>query len=98
MMDAGGLWEDRPSERGIPMPYQREAEVVLAVWREAERRLATVEPGSVEEEDIVADLARMRNEYQRLIALAREAHRPEPPPFPEHVPDIHREVDPPAGG
>jgi len=79
------------------MPYQREAEVVLAVWREAERRLATVEPGSVEEEDIVADLARMRNEYQRLIALAREAHRPEPPPFPEEGPDLRRDVDRTAG-
>lgn len=75
------------------MPYQREAEVVLAVWREAERRLATVEPGSVEEEDIIADLARMRDEYQRLIALAREAHRPEPPPFPEKGPDVRREAN-----
>jgi hypothetical protein len=81
----------------MKMPYQREAEVVLAVWREAERRLAEVEPGSVEEEDIIADLARMRDEYQRLIALAREAHRPEPPPFPEHVPEIQREADRTAG-
>ena len=79
------------------MPYQREAEVVLALWREAERRLAAAEPGSVEEEDIVADLARMRDEYQRLIALAREAHRPEPPPFPEQVPEIKREADRTAG-
>lgn len=75
------------------MPYQREAEVVLAVWREAERRLAEVEPGSVEEEDIVADLARMRDEYQRLIALAREAHRPEPPAFPEQEPNFRRDTD-----
>jgi hypothetical protein len=77
----------------MPMPYQREAEVVLAVWREAERRLATVERGSVEEEDVIADLSRMRDEYQRLIALAREAHRPEPPPFPEEGPHLHHEGD-----
>lgn len=74
------------------MPYQREAEVVLAAWREAERRLAEVEPGSVEEEDIVSDLARMRDEYQRLIGLAREAHRPEPPPFPETGPHLKPEA------
>jgi hypothetical protein len=26
----------------------------------------------------------MRTEYRRLIELAREAHRPEPPPLDEH--------------
>lgn len=75
--------EGRPSDRGVPqMPYQREAEVVLAAWREAERTLADTVPGSAEEEAVVADLARMRDEYQRLIQRAREVHRPEPPPFP----------------
>jgi hypothetical protein len=29
-----------------------------------------------------ADATRHREEYQRLIAIAREYHRPEPPPFP----------------
>lgn len=80
--------EGLPSDRGVPrMPYQREAEVVLTVWREAERKLADAEPGSAEEEEIVADLARMRDEYQRLIQRAREAHRPEPPPFPADTED-----------
>jgi hypothetical protein len=70
------------------MPYQREAEVVLAAWRESERRLADAAPGSAEEEEIVADLARMRDEYQRLIQLARAVHRPEPPPFPVDEGDL----------
>jgi hypothetical protein len=65
------------------MPYQREAEIVLTAWREAERKLANVVPGSDEEEATIADLARYRDEYQRLIRAAREHMRPEPPPFPE---------------
>jgi hypothetical protein len=72
------------------MPYQREAEVVLAAWREAERKLADTEPGSAEQEAIVADLARMRDEYQRLIQIARAVHRPEPPPFPADEDDQSR--------
>lgn len=72
------------------MPYQREAEVVLAAWREAERKLADAASGSADEEEIVADLARMRDEYQRLIQRAREAHRPEPPPFPADEDDQAR--------
>jgi hypothetical protein len=67
-------------ERSVP--YQREAEIVLAAWREAERKLAQAPAGSDEEEELVADLARYRDEYHRLIRAAREHHRPEPPPFP----------------
>lgn len=65
------------------MPYQREAEIVLAMWRDVERRLDTVSPGSDEEEQLHADAARLRDEYRRLIEAARAHHRPEPPPFPE---------------
>jgi hypothetical protein len=68
-------------ERSVP--YQREAEIVLAAWRDAERKLARVVAGSDDEEELIADLARLRDEYQRLIRAAREHHRPEPPPFPE---------------
>jgi hypothetical protein len=65
------------------MPYAKEAEVVLAMWREIERNLAKAEPGSVEAERLESDAALLRGEYQRLIELAREHHRDEPPPFPE---------------
>jgi hypothetical protein len=65
------------------MPYAREAEVVLAMWRELERSLAQAEPGSPEQEALQADAALLRDEYQRLVALAREHHRDIPPPFPE---------------
>ena len=65
------------------MPYQREAEAVLAMWREVERSLTTAEPGTPEEERLRADAALMRDEYQRLIEQAREHHRDVPPPFPE---------------
>jgi hypothetical protein len=65
------------------MPYQREAEIVLAMWRQAERHLEAAAPDSPEAEAYQADAARLRDEYQRLVAAAREHHRPEPPPFPE---------------
>ena len=65
------------------MPYQREAEAVLAMWREIERSLAAAEPGSAEEERLRADATLLRDEYQRLIEQARQHHRAEPPPFPE---------------
>ena len=65
------------------MPYTREAEAVLAMWREIERSLAAAEPGSAEEERLQADAALLRDEYQRLIEQARLHHRDVPPPFPE---------------
>jgi hypothetical protein len=65
------------------MPYQREAEIVIAMWRDVERQLSEAAPGSAEREALEADASRLRTEYLRLIAAAREAHRPEPPPFPE---------------
>jgi hypothetical protein len=63
------------------MPYRREAEIVLAMWRDVERELAEVPAGSPEAERLQADIARLRDEYQRLFDLAREHHPDEP--FPE---------------
>ena len=68
------------------MPYQREAEIVLAMWREVERDLELTAAGSAEAEVLQADAARLRDEYQRLINAAIEHHRPEPPPMPEPGP------------
>lgn len=68
------------------MPYQREAMIVIDMWREVERRLESARPGSHEAEALQTEAARLRDEYQRLVTLAREHHRPEPPPFPEEVP------------
>jgi hypothetical protein len=65
------------------MPYQREAEVVLAMWREIERSLAEAAEGSPEAEHLMSEATRLRDEYQRLISEAVAHHRPEPPPFPD---------------
>jgi hypothetical protein len=65
------------------MPYQREAEIVLAMWREVERDLSGARPGSTTAEALEAEAMRLRDEHQRLIQAARENHRPEPPPMPE---------------
>ena len=65
------------------MPYAREAEIVLTMWREVERRLADATPDSPEAEALQGEAARLRDEYQRLVELARDHHREEPPPLPE---------------
>jgi hypothetical protein len=64
------------------VPYQREAAIVLEMWRETERALARVPDGSDEAEELQAEAARLRNEYQRLIDEATKYHRPVPPPMP----------------
>ena len=65
------------------MPYQREAEIVLAMWRDVERDLASAAPGSPDADALQVEAARLRVEYLRLIDAAREHHRPEPPPLPD---------------
>jgi hypothetical protein len=67
------------------MPYQREAEIVLAAWRAVERDLQAVPADSDEAERLQADSLRLRDEYQRLIQAAREHHRPERPAFPASI-------------
>jgi len=64
------------------VPYKREAEIVLAMWREVEGQLGGASEGSAEEEFLRGEAARFRDEYQRLVREAEEHHRPVPPPFP----------------
>jgi hypothetical protein len=73
------------------VPYQREAEVVLATWREAERTMASAKSGSPEWLEADAVCGRCRAEYQRLVALAQLNDRPGPQPIPA---DLDRRVDP----
>ena len=64
------------------VPYQQLAAGILDQWRAVERRLA--EPGLDPDlaEELQAEVTRLRDEYQRLVLEARQAQRPEPPPFP----------------
>jgi hypothetical protein len=48
------------------MPH--EAERVLARWREVERNLSATELGSSEADSLRAEAARLRDEYQQLVA------------------------------
>ena len=64
------------------VPYRAEAEAILAEWRELERKLAEVVPGSADAEAMQAEIHLLRDEYQRVLQAARDAHAPEPPPFP----------------
>ncbi len=50
------------------MPHHSEAALVLERWRDVERQLASVRPGSSEVEELRAEVARLRDEYQRLTA------------------------------
>ncbi len=64
------------------MPYRQEAEAVLAMWRQVERDLEAADPFSDEAVRLVADSARLKHEYHRLIGLARKFRRPEPDGWP----------------
>ena len=50
------------------MSHQSEAALVLERWRDVERQLAGVRPGSSEVEELQAEAARLRDEYQQLTA------------------------------
>lgn len=50
------------------MTHQSEAALVLERWRYVERQLAGFRPGSSEVEELEAEAARLRDEYQRLTA------------------------------
>ena len=49
-------------------PPRRDAVLVLADWRAAERRLAAAAPGSDEEAEARADSERLRDEYRQITA------------------------------
>jgi hypothetical protein len=51
---------------------QRHAEVLLAHWRDVERRLAVTEAGTLDAESLQAEASRLRDEYQRLVDALRE--------------------------
>jgi hypothetical protein len=55
------------------MPGAREAEEILALWREIERSLAQAPPGSADAERLQSDAALLRDEYQRLVEIGRDA-------------------------
>jgi uncharacterized protein involved in exopolysaccharide biosynthesis len=65
------------------MPGAREAEEILALWREIERNLAAAPRGSPEAERLQSDAALLRDEYQRLVQVAREHAGEAPGPSPE---------------
>ncbi len=47
------------------------------------REIASLDPASMEHQSLIDEWTRLRVEYQRLFDLARQHHRPEPPPWPE---------------
>lgn len=50
----------------------KEAEELLARWREAERELGAATPGSPEEDRLAALVYALREEYQRMVSQQRE--------------------------
>lgn len=55
----------------------RVAELILAEWREVERRLAETEAGTPESERLQAEFSRLRDEYHRLLEALRDPQTPE---------------------
>ena len=50
----------------------RNAEAVLALWREVERELESARQGSERAEFLQAEAVRLRDEYQAVIETVRE--------------------------
>lgn len=61
--------------KGAGVSHAREVEEILATWREVERALELAVPGSAEFERLASDAALLRDEYQRLLTLARSEQR-----------------------
>lgn len=55
------------------MTYRQDAERILAAWREIERDLEDVAPGSPEAERLEAQAASLRDEYQAIVGAAMTA-------------------------
>jgi hypothetical protein len=53
-------------------PPRRDAVVILAEWRAAERRLAAAGPGSQDEREARADVERLREEYRLITTRLQE--------------------------
>ncbi len=49
-------------------PPRRDAVIILAEWRAAERRLAAADIGTADEEVARSDVERLREEYRRITA------------------------------
>lgn len=65
------------------MPYDGEAAIVLAMWRDIAGQLDTVDRETDKAVQLLDEWARLRTEYQRLVELAARHHRPLPPQWPE---------------
>jgi len=63
------------------MPYRVRAEEMLSRWRAAERELA-VALSEREAAILKAEIAALRDEYQRVVEAGREAKALEPRPIP----------------
>lgn len=61
-----------PIEQIAPV---RELHLILAEWRDAERRMAEAKPGSIEAADADADVQRLRMEYRRAAQTAWNEER-----------------------
>jgi hypothetical protein len=63
--------EGRSIEETPPRPLHQ----ILEAWRDAERRAATVAPGTVEAGGLAAEIRRLRIEYSRAYATAQQRER-----------------------
>jgi hypothetical protein len=65
------------------MANQRQAEVVLARWREVERTIASLRDGDERLEAFHYEAARLRDEYQALVRATEGDDAPRPKPVSE---------------
>ena len=55
---------------------QANAPQIIAAWRAAERRLATLEPGTAAHAEAAGEVERLRREYQKALDAMKPPARP----------------------
>ena len=66
------------------MPFDAIADLVLAKWRAAMRRLDVIGPDAASFDEIRAYAAALEDEYRSLIDKAIASGQTPPPPFPDN--------------
>jgi hypothetical protein len=71
-----------PSHKEGAIPYRTRAQEALEHWRQIDRRLQSLSVDASERIVLENELVRIRDEYNAIVAEAKDARAPEPPPFP----------------
>jgi hypothetical protein len=83
-----------PTRSETTVPHRVVAEQALARWRAAHARTDVASRDSPEWQDAHHEEQLAKADYEAAVEAARQAHLPEPPPFPEEDDSAGPALDP----